>query len=163
MVLCVGHIMVNLSLAFIPVSDKTLKEEQHHFLKWFCISLGSCLLTVVFGAYVVVLPIFKCLKINKVLAHLVIVFVSILYFNALSVMLWALQHILVQATIMQCYGVSGQIGLVFGLLVLYDNMRGESTKDLYERVLNELDDELELGEMCSNKIGIDDSDVHRLN
>jgi len=118
LVLCVGHILVNLSLAFIPVSDETLKEEQHHFLKWFSISLGSALLTVVFGAYVVVLPIFKCLKINKLRAHLVIVFVSILYFVNLSVMLWGLQHFLVQATIMQCYAVSGQIGLVFGLLVL---------------------------------------------
>ena len=42
-------------------------------------------------------------------------------------------------------------------------MRGESTKDLYERVLDELDDELELGEMGSNKIGIEDSDIQRLN
>tara|TARA_B110001452_G_C14899045_1_gene314223 strand:- start:334 stop:459 length:126 start_codon:yes stop_codon:yes gene_type:complete len=40
-------------------------------------------------------------------------------------------------------------------------MRGESTKDLYERVLDELDDELELGTV-DNKIGIEDTDVQRL-
>jgi len=40
-------------------------------------------------------------------------------------------------------------------------MKGESTKDLYERVLDELDDELELGTMCSNTIGVPDDDVQR--
>ena len=37
-------------------------------------------------------------------------------------------------------------------------MRGESVKDLYERCLDELDDEFELG---SNRVGLRDDDVQR--
>jgi len=40
----------------------------------------------------------------------------------------------------------------------YDKMRGASTKELYERVLDELDDELEL---ANNTVGIIDDDVQR--
>ena len=77
-------------------------------------------------------------------------------------MLWGLQHIVVHATALACYSMSGQIGLVFGILIIYDNMRGESTKDLYERVLDELDDEMdEFGH--DNKVGLDDVDIQRDN
>lgn len=153
--------MIMISLAFITVSDKVLEEEKNSFLKWFGIVLGTGIATMATGGYLIALPIFTCLKKNKLRAHFMILFVAMIYFINLSLMLWALQHMLVQATVMQCYAVSGQIGLVFGLLVLYDNMRGESTKDLYERVLDELDDELELGTMGSSTIGIEDDDVQR--
>ena len=159
LLLGLGHMLVNLSLAFITVPDDTVHKESKHFFKWFGIVIGTMVGTVLAGGYLIALPIFPCLKKSKNRAHVMILFVAILYFINLSLMLWALQHILVQSTVIQCYSMSGQIGLVFGLLVLYDNMRGESTKDLYERCMTELDDELELGE--TNKIGIDDDDLQR--
>lgn len=159
LVLCVGHIMVHLSLAFIPVSDETLKYAlEHEFLKWIGISISTGFISMSLAAYLVALPITECLKRNRNSAHCVIMVVAMLYFANLSIMLWAMQHMLIQSTVIQCYTVSGQIGLVFGLLVLYDNMKGENVKDLYERVLEELDDELE---MTSNKVGIEDNDLQR--
>lgn len=161
LILCVGHLIVHLSLAFIQVSDETMKEESKNFLKWFAIIMGSGCLSIGFFSYLLVLPVMTCLKKSKLKTHFMVLFVTSCYFANLSVMLWGLQHVLIQSTVNQCYAVSGHIGLVFGLLVLYDNMKGESTKELYERVLDELDDELELGTV-SNKIGIDDDDVQRV-
>jgi len=118
LVLCVGHLLVMLSLAFITVSDEVLENEKKHFLKWFGMIMGTGLATIICGSYLIALPILTCIKKSKIRVHFFIVFTSICYFINLSLLLWALQHMLTQATIMQCYVVSGQIGLVFGLLVL---------------------------------------------
>mgnify|MGYP003646628464 CR=1 FL=1 len=118
LILCLGHLLVMISLAFVTVTDEELKTAKHNFLKWFLIAVGNAFLTLMFGSYVIALPLLTCLKKNKMRAHLMIVFVAIFYFTALSIMLWALQHIFIQSTVIQCYAISGQIGLVFGLFVL---------------------------------------------
>jgi hypothetical protein len=153
------------SLAFITVSDKTLKNEKKHFLKWFGIIMGTGIATMISGAYLIAIPVASCMKKRKTLTHLMIGLTAIVYFICLSIMLWGLQHIVIHATAVQCYSMSGQIGLVFGLLVLYDSMKGENVAELYERVLTELDDELEMDDFghdrTSNKVGIDDTDLQR--
>jgi len=119
LILFVGHILVQLSLVFITLSDEEqIKEEQKHFFKWFGVILGTGTLSVAFFTYLLVIPFFSCSKKSKLRSHLLIVFVSFIYFISLSVMLWGLQHVLIRSTVLQCYAVSGQIGLVFGLLVL---------------------------------------------
>jgi len=118
LVLCLGHILVNLSLAIITVSDEALKEEKDHFFKWFGICIGTFSGSAILASYLIALPIFSCLKKNKVRVHFAILFIAFFYFVNFSVFLWALQHMVIQTTAMQCYAVSGQIGLVFGLLVL---------------------------------------------
>jgi len=119
LVLCVGHIFVNISLAFIVVSDESLENSRnHHVMWWIFVTLGSSIGVVTFATYLIMLPILQCLKNNKIRAHVVILCVSMLYFISFSGMLYGMQHMFVQTTIMQCYAVSGQIGLVFGLLVL---------------------------------------------
>jgi len=119
LVLCVGHIFVNISLAFIVVSDESLQYSiNHHFLWWIFVTLGSAIGVIIFASYIIAMPVLKCLKNNLGCAHVIIVLISVLYFISFSGMLYGMQHMLVQTTIMQCYAVSGQIGLVFGLLVL---------------------------------------------
>ena len=158
LLLCCGHILLNLSLAFVTFGGEQSENNNRIFWKWFSIAIVTAITTVVFGAYLIALPIFNCLKKSKFRAYLVSVVVFLLYIFSLGIFLWALQHLLKKRTVEQCYYLSGQIGLVFGLLLLYDNMKGESTADLYERVLDELDDELEFG---NNKVGIEDDDVQR--
>ena len=119
LLLCLGHILVNLSLVFVTVSDEALRvERNYHFFKWVGLVLATATITLITGAYLIALPVLKCLKQSKLRSYTVLSVVSIFYFISLSVMLWALQHLLIQPTVMQCYAVSGQIGLVFGLLVL---------------------------------------------
>ena len=159
LVLSVGHILTMLSMAVITVSEDTIKNERDHFLKWFGIIMGTGACFLCSGAYLIAMPIASCMKKRKTLTYIMIVITSIVYFASLSVMLWALQRIVVHTTALACYTMSGQIGLVFGILIIYDNMRGESTKDLYERVLDELDDEMD--EFGDNRVGITDVDLQR--
>jgi len=164
LVLSVGHILITLSMVFITVSEQTMKNDrQHHFMKWFGIILGTGSLAVISGAYLIAMPVTLCMRKRKILTYLTIVITSIVYFICLSFMLWGLQHIVVHATALACYSMSGQIGLVFGILILYDSMRGESTKDLYERVLTELDEEMDEFGHDTTRCGVTDTDIQRDN
>ena len=156
--LSLGHIIVGLSLAFVDVSDQTLQNEQQHFLKWFGMTMATGFAATVCVAYIVAMPLTQFLKIKPFRAYLVAAFMSLVYFVFLGVFLWSLQHVLIQPTVVQTYSVCAQIGLIFGMLVLYDSMRGQSTKELYERVMDELDEELEMGTLT---VGEPDTDVQR--
>jgi len=152
-----------LSMAFITVSEKTMVDDRkHHFWKWFGIIIGTGALTIAAGSYLVAMPVTSCMKKRKTLTHLTIMLTATVYFICMSFMLWGLQHVVVHTTALACYSTSGQIGLVFGILILYDNMRGASTSELYDRVLTELDEEMdEFGH--DTRCGVPDTDIQRDN
>jgi len=60
-------------------------------------------------------------------------------------------------TVSECFSAFCEVKQLNYFSNRYDKMRGASTKELYERVLDELDDELEL----VNKVGFDDDDLQR--
>lgn len=156
LLLAAAHTAIHLSVIWVPRPNT---DGDNEFLKWFFVAMGSMVGTVCVGLYVIMMPF----KIRQLWKNRFLIMLSIAVYTAfLSIMLWAFQAIVDRDTVLEVYSVAGTIGLIFGLLVLYDKMKGESTQDLYERVMEQLGDDVELDDLECNKIGIDDDDVHRL-
>lgn len=128
-----AHLFTHISLIFITQNDSK-------FVLNFSLFMGSIMGTIMFGCMIIFIS-FK--RDRYIINRLVIALLGIFYCACLTTMLYTLQYWLIRSTVQEVYSISGQIGLTFLILVLYDRMKTD-TETLYQETLEQMleDDEM---------------------
>jgi hypothetical protein len=140
-----------LSLPFVKVG---VTQKGDYRVKWLFVMGGCSMLFVCNAAYFVRLPVFSKVKENYTRIMQALLLSWLVYFVTLSLILVSVQVWFSEQSALTCYTLSGQVGLVFGLLLVYDSMNTD-TREYYDLVMQDLDQEIaqnnEMQKLVSNE------------
>jgi len=131
--IALAHVVTHLTLFFFPHGNNETLDLNIGVL------FGSLFGTLLFSGATISVN-FK--KRRKVCNRTVIVLFATLYCCSLTALLWSLRHFLSEHFADHVYSTSGNIGLIFLVLVVYENMQ-INTEELYDKVLQQMVDEEE--------------------
>lgn len=90
------------------------------------------------GSYVVLFPFASKHKHNSKIAHLILTVVIALYVACLASTLILIAPNIPIRYLHEIGVLVGNVGVTFGVLIVYDNMKGTPIKDVYNELLNDL-------------------------
>ena len=121
--------------------------------------LSCCLVFLLFliGLFVIFMPYSHFFKIRPCLSHTIILLAILLYSISLSLLFVFISPIVPRRVLHEFTVICGSVGLTFGVLVVYDNMKGVPLEDTYNNLMQELKDIERQDTSCATNY----DDIHR--
>lgn len=129
--LCIGHISVYLSITWTP----HIQDYFDNQLADFVIAVGLALLLGIVAAYIV----FSTFSQQRSWLTHVAIYASVMLYTVLLALIVVFLAPLTPERILHEFNlICGNIGVMFGVLVVYDNMKGAPIRDTYNDLMFEL-------------------------
>lgn len=130
----------------------TLLPDIRHYIAHpvalYVSGVSAILLLLLLGWYILHMPVSNKLRNRPKLAYLVFFGAVVLYIFLLFAILMLLAPAIPTRNFHELGVLCGNVGLIFGVLLLYTNMKGQPIADQYNQLWHELE-EIELDTSCT--------------